>query len=225
MSHTYVVTAANRGLGLEFVRQLVARGERVIATARDPEAATELAALDVRVEGLDVADAASVERLGEVLAGASVDVLINNAGVGVGSKPFESLDLAELTDFFNVNTVGTLRVTRALLPALRRGEGKTIANIPSRMGSIADNSSGGAYSYRASKAALNMVTRSLAIDLKPEGFVCLVLHPGWVQTRMGGDSAPVTPEKSIAGMLRVIDGASADVSGEFFDFEGQKVPW
>ena len=159
------------------------------------------------------------------MAGEPIDVLINNAGVGVRSKPFESMDFDEMTDFFNVNTVGPLRVTRALLPGLRAGADKKIINIPSRMGSIADNSSGGAYSYRASKAALNMVTRSLALDLAPGGFVCLVLHPGWVQTRMGGSGAPVMPEDSISGMIRVIDGASLVSSGEFFDFTGASVPW
>ena len=225
MSRTYVVTGGNRGLGLEFARVLSARGERVIATARDPQAAKELDKLDVRVEPLDVGDAESIERFGEAMDGEPIDVLINNAGVGVRSKPFESFDLDEMTRFFNTNTIGPLRVARALLPGLRAGGDKKIINITSRMGSISDNSSGGAYSYRASKAALNMATRSLALDLAAEGFVCLVLHPGWVQTRMGGSGAPVMPEDSVAGMLRVIDKASMDHSGEFFDFTGASVPW
>ncbi len=225
MSKTYVVTACNRGLGLEFARQLSARGDRVIATARDPESATGLAALDVRVEPLDVSSPESVQRFADALAGEPVDVLINNAGVGVHSTPFESLDFDEMTEFFNINAVGTARVTRALLSALRAGAGKKIINITSRMGSIGDNTSGSAYSYRASKAALNMVTRSMALDLKPEGFVCLVLHPGWVQTDMGGGSAPTTTPESISGMLGVIDGAGSEANGEFFDFTGDRVPW
>lgn len=225
MNKTYVVTACNRGLGLEFARQLSGRGDRVIATARDPESATELKRLDVEVVQLDVAAAASVDRLAAALGEESVDVLINNAGVGVHSTPLEELDFAEMEDFFAINSIGPLRVTRALLPALRRGADKTIVNVTSRMGSIEDNSSGAAYSYRASKAALNMVTRSLAVDLGPEGFTCAVLHPGWVMTDMGGGSAPVAPEDSIAGMLRVIAALSAEDNGEFYDFTGARVPW
>ena len=225
MATTYVVTACNRGLGLEFARQLSGRGDRVIATARDLENATELAALDVETFALDVADAASVERFGEAMSGESIDVLLNNAGVGVGSKPFESLDFAEMEEFFAVNTVGALRVFRELLPGLRAGSGKKVVNMTSRMGSIGDNSSGAAYSYRASKAALNMATRSLAIDYRAEGFIFVVLHPGWVVTDMGGKTAPVATEDSLSAMLRVIDELSVDDSGEFFDFTGAKVPW
>lgn len=225
MAATWVVTAANRGLGLEFARQLSARGERVIATARDLDAASDLGSLGVEMYPLDVTDADSVVRFGEEVAAEAIDVLINNAGIGVQSKSFESLDFAEMELFFEVNSIGPLRVTRALLPRLRAGAGKKIVNITSRMGSISDNDSGAAYPYRASKAALNMVTRSLAIDLRSEDIICTVLHPGWVQTDMGGKTAPVTTEDSIAGMLRVIDGLSADDSGEFYDFTGARVPW
>jgi NAD(P)-dependent dehydrogenase (short-subunit alcohol dehydrogenase family) len=225
MTKTYVVTAANRGLGLELARQLAGRGDRVIGTARAPESATELAALDVQVEALDVAREDSIGRFGEAMAGEDIDVLINNAGIGVNSKPLEDLEFAEMRQFFEINTIGPLSVARALLPGLRRGGDKKIINMTSRMGSIGDNTSGAAYSYRASKAALNMVTRSLANDLRSDGFVCLVLHPGWVQTRMGGGSAPVRPEDSVSGMLRVIDKASADANGGFYDFTGARVPW
>ena len=225
MASTWIVTAANRGLGLEFARQLAQRGERVIATARDVAAATELEALGVELHALDVADPVSIERFAEAIAGEAIDVLVNNAGVGVGSTSLEQLDFAEMESFFAINTVGTLRVTRALLPGLRSGSGKTFVNISSRMGSIGDNSGGAAYSYRASKAALNMVTRSLAIDLGSEGIICAVLHPGWVQTDMGGAGAPTTVPESISGMLAVIDGLTAADSGEFFDFTGERVPW
>lgn len=225
MTKTYVVTACNRGLGLEFARQLSGRGDRVIATARVPESATELTRLDVEVAQLDVTDAASLDRWGATLADESVDVLINNAGVGVQSTPLDELDFAEMERFFAVNTIGPLRVIRALLPALRCGADKKIVNLTSRMGSIQDNSSGAAYSYRASKAALNMVTRSLAIDLGPQGFVCTVLHPGWVMTDMGGKMAPVAAEDSVSGMLRVIAALTPDDNGEFYDFTGARVPW
>ena len=225
MSKTYVVTACNRGLGLEFARQLSGRGDRVIATARDPESATELKRLDVKVAQLDVTDATSVDRFGAALADESVDVLINNAGVGVHSTPLDELDFAEMEHFFAVNAIGPLRVTRALLPALRSGADTKIVNLTSRMGSSEDNSSGAAYAYRASKAALNMVTSGVAVDLGPEGFICAVLHPGWVMTDMGGKPAPVAPEDSISGMLRVIAALSADDNGKFYDFTGATVPW
>lgn len=225
MATTYVVTACNRGLGLEFARQLSGRGDRVIATARDLGSAPELAALDVETFALDVADAASVERFGEAMSSASIDVLLNNAGVGVGSKPFESVDFTEMEEFFAINTLGALRVFRALLPGLRAGSGKKVVNMTSRMGSISDNSSGAAYSYRTSKAALNMATRSLAIDYRAEGFICVVLHPGWVATDMGGAGAPLRPEDSVSGLLWVIDGLQPADSGEHIDFTGTRVPW
>jgi NAD(P)-dependent dehydrogenase (short-subunit alcohol dehydrogenase family) len=225
MTHTYVITGCNRGLGLELARQLSARGERVVATARDVGDAAALRALEVDVHALDVTDPSSVESFAGAIAAEPIDVLINNAGVGVRSKPFEQVDFDEMERFFAVNTLGAMRVTRALLPGLRAGEGKKIINMTSRMGSIGDNGSGGAYAYRASKAALNIVTRSLAIDLLDEGFVCIVLHPGWVRTDMGGRRAPTPPEESAGGMIRVIDGLRRQDSGEFFDYKGERVPW
>ena len=225
MADTYVVTACNRGLGLELARQLNARGDRVITTARNLEAAGELRKLDVEAHQVDVTDDDSVEQFAAALAGEPVGILINNAGVGVKSRPFERLDFDEMMEFFSVNSVGPLRMAKALLPNLRAGGRKTIVNMTSRMGSIADNSSGAAYAYRASKAALNMETRSMALDLGAEGFTCIVMHPGWVQTDMGGSRAPVTVENSIAGILGVIDHLDGSDSGKFFDFTGVEVPW
>lgn len=225
MSKTYVVTAGNRGLGLEFARQLSIRGERVIATARAPQTAGKLKALGVDVRELDVGDGDSVDRFAAGLEGESIDVLINNAGVGVNSCPFEDLDFAEMEDYFRVNAVGPLRVTRGLLPMMRRGADRKVVNLTSRMGSIGDNSGGAAYSYRASKAGLNMATKSLAVDLADDGFVCVVMHPGWVETDMGGSRAPVQPQESITGMIGVIDGLETDDNGGFFDFTGAVVPW
>lgn len=224
----FVVTGANRGIGLEFVKQLTARGEDVEATARDPDDAPELQALArtgarLRIHRLDVADDASVAAFAGQLPPGPVDVLINNAGVS-GVKGGEPIDPPDILRVFNVNAAGTLRVVRALLPRLRAGGGKKIVNLTSQLGSIAE-ASGGRYAYRLSKVALNMATRLLAEDLRGEGFRTVALHPGWVQTRMGGSAAPVPPEQSIRGMLRIVDGLTAEQSGRMFDFQGREIPW
>ncbi|HVP62362.1 MAG TPA: SDR family oxidoreductase [Myxococcaceae bacterium] len=223
-----VVTGANRGIGLEFVKQLTARGEEVEATARDPGDAAELRALvqpgvRLRVHPLDVADDASVAGFATGLPPGPVDVLINNAGVS-GVKGGEPIDPPDILRVFDVNAVGSLRVVRALLPRLRTGKAKKIVNLTSQLGSIAE-ASGGRYAYRMSKAALNMATRLLAEDLRGEGFRTVALHPGWVQTRMGGGAAPVPPEQSVRGMLRLIDGLTGEQSGRTFDFQGREIPW
>jgi NAD(P)-dependent dehydrogenase (short-subunit alcohol dehydrogenase family) len=210
---------------LEFARQLSQRGDQVIATARRPELASELNDIDVSVHPLDVRDAASVREFRDALQDVSIDVLINNAGIGVSSKSFAEIDFSELLAFFDVNSVGAMRVTRALLPQLQSGKRKVVANISSMMGSIADNRSGEAYEYRASKAALNMLTRTLAVDLRDRGFTCVVLHPGWVATDMGGSTAPLEPPESVRGMIEVLDGLTIDDSGSFVDYSGQTVPW
>ena len=224
----FVVTGANRGIGLEFVKQLTARGEEVDATARDPGDAPELQALArpgfrLRIHPLDVADDASVAAFAEQLPPGPVEVLINNAGVS-GVKGGEPIDPADILRVFNVNAVGTLRVVRALLPRLREGEGKKIVNLTSVLGSIAE-ANGGRFAYRMSKTALNMATRILAEDLRGEGFRTVALHPGWVRTRMGGGAAPLPPDQSIRGMLRIIDGLTAEQSGRTFDFQGREIPW
>ena len=224
----FVVTGANRGIGLEFVKQLTARGEQVDATVRDPDEASELQAIAgpgvrLRIHRLDVAEDASVEAFAAELPGGPVDVLINNAGVS-GVKGGEPIDPPDILRVLNVNAVGTLRVTRALLPRLREGKGKKIVNLTSKLGSIAE-ATGGRYAYRLSKAALNMATKLLAEDLRGEGFRTVAVHPGWVQTRMGGSAAPVPPEQSVRGMLRIIDGLTAEQSGRTFDFQGRDLPW
>ena len=221
----WLVTAANRGIGLELVRQLVARGEDVVATARVPAEASQLQKLGARVLELDVAHRVSVSSFARELEGQALDVLVNNAGVGVGGREFGSLDYDWMDQCFQVNTLGALRVSEALLPNLRAGDRKLIVNVTSKMGSIDDNSSGGAYAYRASKAALNAVTKSMALDLEPEGFTCVVVHPGWVRTRMGGDSAPVTVQACVGGLLGELDELDASKNASFFDFTGAAVPW
>lgn len=225
MSETYVVTGANRGLGLEMATQLSAAGHQVVGTARDPDAADDLRSLPIRTFPLDVGDPESVRALAAELDGTPIDVLINNAGYGVHSHSFDEVEPESLHRFFDINSVGPLRVSRALYPNLRAGDRRVIANMTSRMGSIDDNGSGGAYGYRASKAALNMITRSMAVDLQDEGFICVVLHPGWVRTRMGGSSAPLTPEESVEGLREVIGDLGVRDSGRFFDYAGNEIPW
>jgi len=222
---TVLVTGANRGLGLEFARQYAADGWNVIATARNPERADELRALPVEIAQLDVADPASVDSLARSLEGRPIDLLINNAGIFPRVRGIEEIDFDDYTRTLVVNTVGPARVTRALLPNLRAAEMKTVVNITSRLGSIALNGNGVFYGYRESKAALNMFTRTLANELKPEGFTCLTIHPGWVQTDMGGENASLTPTESISGIRAVIARSGPEDTGTYWSYSGEEVPW
>lgn len=222
---TYVVTGASRGLGREFAHQLLARGDTVIGTARRPRDAWGLRHLGAEVEELDVADDKSVARFARRLAGRPVDVLINNAGRQSRLGALESLDFDSLADTFQVNALGPVRVTRALLPNLRTGRRRHIAHITSRMGSFGEFDVGNMYGYRASKAALNMFHRCIAEELGAQGFVCVLLHPGWVRTDMGGHEATLSPKESVTGMLKVIDGLSRRDNGAFVDYTGADLPW
>ncbi len=221
---TLLITGANRGIGLEFVRQYAADGWEVIATCRNPQDATELCALNVEVHALDVSQFDQIVALGERLAGRPVDVLINNAGIHGGEQGFGAVDADAWSHVFRVNTMAPLKMAEALVEHVARGQRRVIASISSRMGSI-DDSAGGVYAYRSSKAALNMVNKNLSLDLRDRGIICIVLHPGWVKTAMGGPSAIVSPQQSVGGMRRIIDGATPSHSGRFFSYDGQEVPW
>jgi NAD(P)-dependent dehydrogenase (short-subunit alcohol dehydrogenase family) len=222
---TYVVTGANRGIGLAFARELARRRDRVIATARQPAQARELTSLDVRVEALDVADARSVRDFGRRLAGEPIDVLINNAGIGRAGPGIQELSIEELEVHFRVNAVGPFAVTQTLLPNLRARRRRTVVNLSSGLASISANTDGGWGAYRASKAALNQLTRTIAAELASEGFVCIVISPGWVQTDMGGSGATLFPDQSVAAMLKVIDRLEPRDTGRFLDHRGKDVPW
>jgi NAD(P)-dependent dehydrogenase (short-subunit alcohol dehydrogenase family) len=222
---TVLITGANRGLGYEFARQYATAGWRVIGTARKPTEAAELAELGARVMELDVASPASIERFAAELGEAQIDLLINNAGIFPRFATLAETDFEDVERMLAVNTIGPMRVTRALLPNLRRGTGKTIVSISSGLGSIANNDEGRFYGYRESKAGLNMFTRSLAAELEDEGFSCVVMSPGWVQTDMGGPNATLTPEQSIRGMRKVITGLTPAVSGTFWNHDGERLPW
>ncbi len=222
---TVLITGANRGLGLEFARQYAEAGWMVIATARRPESATELNAVGVRVMQLDVADAKSVAALAHDLDGDSIDLLINNAGIFPRVGTLTETDFDDVLRTYEVNTIGPMRVTRALLPNLREGRGKTIVSITSGLGSIEKNTSGRYYGYRESKAALNMFARSLATELRDEGLICVVVAPGWVRTDMGGPNANLSPEESITGMRAVIAKLTIADTGTYWDYDGEPMPW
>jgi NAD(P)-dependent dehydrogenase (short-subunit alcohol dehydrogenase family) len=223
---TVLITGANRGLGLEFAREFSARGFMVIGTARKPHEAYDLQALNVRVEQLDVTDPDSVEGLASRLDGVPIDILINNAGI-IGSKAptFVSLDVDELDKTFQVNSLGPMRVTQALFDNLKMTKTRKIIQITSDLGSISLNSRGGLYGYRMSKAALNMFNKTLADELGGEGFICVVLNPGWVQTDIGGRNAPLTPQESISAMIMVIEKLKPTDNGRFLNYKGKELPW
>jgi NAD(P)-dependent dehydrogenase (short-subunit alcohol dehydrogenase family) len=215
------MTGANRGIGLALARLYQARGDAVVAVCR--EVSDELAALGVDVlAGVDVTAADAGPRVAAALAGRSIDVVINNAGV-FGDNTLGTLDFDDVLRQFAVNAMGPLRLTEALLPLM--GPGGKVAMVTSRMGSIASNSSGGYYAYRMSKAALNAAGVSLARDLAPRGIAVVLLHPGFVQTRMVGFAGDITPEQSAAGLAARIDALDLASSGSFWHSNGQALPW
>lgn len=229
---TVLVTGANRGLGLEFVRQYAADGWRVLACCRDPNSAQALRALEpgsggrIRVLRLDVTNAKSIQAAAEAVGSEPIDVLVNNAGVGgPRSETLGRLDYDAWLRVLDVNTLGPMRVTEAFLDNVARGREKKIVTITSGMGSIADNTSGGAYAYRSSKAAVNMAMRSLAVDLASRGFIVVVMNPGWVRTDMGGPNARLSPAESISAMRAVIAGLKPEDSGRFLNHTGKTYPW
>lgn len=213
-----LITGANRGLGLEFARQYKDAGWDVIATAR--EASPDLVDLGLEVEKLEMSDLDAVERFGKRFD--RLDLLIANAGTYGPREARDAKAGRQWAETFVVNTIAPFLLAQSVLPAVKSARGKLIA-VSTKMGSIADNTSGGFIAYRSSKSALNSAWRSLAVD-NPD-VVCAVLHPGWVQTRMGGSSAPLEPEESIAGMRRVIDSLGPEQSGSFFAYDGAEVPW
>jgi NAD(P)-dependent dehydrogenase (short-subunit alcohol dehydrogenase family) len=226
-----LVTGANRGLGLEFVRQLLARGDHVVATCRHPGKATALNPLAGEFPGrlhvlpLDVADPKSIAELARELplVCETLDLLVNSAGVLHSGERFGNLGPANLDDSFRTNARGPLLLVQALAPMLV--DGARIANITSELGSIAALTRFGTPSYNISKAAQNMVTALLAKALATRGIVVLALHPGWVQTDMGGSGATLAPAQSVQGLLRVIDGATLQSSGQFFNWHGDALSW
>ena len=230
---TTLITGANRGIGLEFCRQYAADGWRVLACSRYPEKSDALNKLAaqypelIKMHALDVADHVQIERLAQVLADESIDLLINNAGIYPDSdkKGFGHTDYAEWIQAFRINTMAPLKMAETFATQITRSKQKTIVTITSKMGSFADNGGGGSYLYRSSKAALNMVVKSLGIDLKPIGITAVVFHPGWVKTDMGGPNALISAEQSVSGIRQIISRLTLADSGKFFGYDGQVIPW
>jgi NAD(P)-dependent dehydrogenase (short-subunit alcohol dehydrogenase family) len=237
---TVLITGAGRGLGLEFVRQYAADGWSVIATARDPERHAELKTLEraaagrIRLQGLDVADAAAIDALAAALAGTTIDVLVNNAGTmgregyagrGMQAQRFGQSDYDDWADMFRVNALGPMKMCEAFADHVAGSEQKKIVALSSVQASMGSNNLGGFYAYRSTKAALNAILKSMALDLARRGIIVVPLHPGWAATEMGGANAPMRPQHSVAGMRQVIAALTRERSGRFWQWDGRELPW
>jgi len=229
MTATYqvLITGANRGIGLEFTKQYAQDGWRVLACCRNPQQATALQALakahaNIQIFSLDVADFAQIDALATQLKDQKIDVLINNAGVYPDSS---SGDADAWLEAFKINSIAPFKIASAFTPHIANSQLKKLATLSSKMGSMDDNTSGGSYVYRSSKAAVNMVMKSLSIDLKPLGIAVVTLHPGWVLTDMGGPNALIDKQTSVSGLRQVIQSLSLSNSGQFIGYDGKVVNW
>ena len=224
---TVLITGANRGIGLELAKQYAGDGWSVIATARDPKNADGLNALkgEIRIEALEVTDAKQVQALAKALKGTAIDVLLNNAGMLTGYESFGDTDAESWLQTLHVNSIAPLKLTEALVEHVAASQQKKVASITSGMGSIGSHASSGAYAYRSSKAALNMVMVTAANELRARGISVAVISPGWVKTDMGGANATLDVKESAAGIRKVIDKLNVGISGQFFNYSGENLPW
>jgi NAD(P)-dependent dehydrogenase (short-subunit alcohol dehydrogenase family) len=227
-----LVTGASRGLGLELVRQYSIDGWQVMACARSPQKSDELGQLAAASQGrievlpLDVTDFGAVDALARELDGRAIDLLLNVAGsMGARGKAFGSSDFAEWETLFRLNTFAPMKMAEAFAPHVARSAERKIVSVSTLMASMGKNSLGGFYAYRASKAALNAITVSMAIDLGRRGILAAVVHPGWVRTDMGGPRADIDPATSVAGMRQVIAGLTKERAGKFWSYDGSELPW
>jgi NAD(P)-dependent dehydrogenase (short-subunit alcohol dehydrogenase family) len=227
-----LITSANRGLGLEFAVQYLAEGWQVYAACRHPKSAEKLQLLGrdakdrLEILAMDVTKSSSINRVAAKIRDASIDVLINSAGItGKPGQRTGNVDYVSWAQVLAVNTIGPLRVTEAFVDHVAGSERKLIVTISSGMGSIADNTSGGSIAYRSSKAAVNMVMRSAGIDLASRSISCVIINPGWVRTDMGGPGAPLSPKESVTALRRFIETCGPSQSGKFFNYDGREYPW
>lgn len=231
MTETILITGANRGIGLELAHCFSRMEWQVFACCRQPESATALTALEqdypqLVTLPLDVSDAGQIAALARQLEQHPIDILFHNAGIfGPGKQGFGEVDEAWWLETFRINTVAPLKLTEALVDNLAASQRRIVAAMGSQLGSLADNSSGGLYIYRSSKAALHMVIRSLAADLAPRGITSVVFHPGWVKTRMGGENAQIEPAHSADGLSRKLCSLTPADNGKFFNWKGEDLPW
>ena len=230
---TTLITGANRGIGLEFSRQLAEDDWCVLACSRDLEKSDALNKLaaeypeQITLYALDVTDHGQIEKLSQTLANKPIDLLINNAGVfpDINDRSFGQTDYDSWAHAFLVNTMAPLKMAEEFIAQITQSSRKTIVTITSKMGSVADNGRGGSYIYRSSKSAVNMVIKSIAIDLESNDIISVLLHPGWVRTDMGGPSGLISVEQSVSGMLSVIREVTSADSGKFIAYDGQIIPW
>lgn len=228
-TYTVLITGANRGLGLEFTKQYAAIGWNVLACCREPQSASALQAIastnsNVAIHTLDVSQFNQIDTLAAELKNQNIDVLINNAGVYPHST-FGDTNYDAWASAFKVNAMATLKMAEAFVQNITRSQLKKMAVLTSKMGSIDDNTSGESYAYRSSKTAVNMVMKSLSIDLKPYGISVVTLHPGWVQTDMGGPNGLISAYTSVSGLRSVIDGLSLASTGKFIAYDGKEIAW
>jgi len=229
-----LITGANKGLGLEFVQQYSVKKYQVYCCCRDLKRCDALLKIArrfpfVKVFQVDVTNEEQLAGLADELKDKPIDIIINNAGIygprdaHIGAEPISAASMLEV---FNTNAVAPLKVTEAFIPNLCLGKDRKVVAISSEMGSISGNSSGGSPAYRASKAALNAIMKTMALDLGGElGIKVLMLHPGWVKTDMGTDAAPLSPEESVSGMITVIDNFDGSKNGQFLSYKGEELPW
>ena len=221
MSQTIVITGASRGIGLAMAQAWKARGERVLATCRTPSKALLESGVEV-IDSVDVSHPDGIANLTSAVADTQVDMLYNNAGIML-SESLDHMDFDQIREQFVVNTLGPIRTTLALLPNMKAGA--KVGLMTSRMGSIADNSSGHKYGYRISKAGLNAAGKSLALDLHGRGIAVAILHPGWVKTDMTGHSGHLTKEDAAAALVKRMDELTLENSGTFWHSDGTVLPW
>ena len=231
MTESILITGSNRGIGLELVRQYAEAGWRVYACCRQPDTAKQLNTLarnnpQISIHKLDVSNSEQIQALVSELKNQPIDVLFNNAGIyGPDNVRFGNTNEEQWLKCFRINTIAPMKILEALIDNITISKHKLVATMSSKMGSMADNTSGGSYLYRSSKAAVNAVMKSAAIDLKPRNIKIAILHPGWVLTDMGGPNAEITVEKCVNQLRRNLEQVNMANSGSFFEIDGSIIPW